>query len=115
MVSIVMDDPVKQRYQFSMTLTTEPALKNRELQPLAIALHDIEDATPAFGIADVVCHDIQMFLSHASARREVGKLGKFPEQMASQQSSLQLEQTAVTHPISEQRMSDFVVEATLER
>src|SRR5207247_1389694 len=42
------------------------ALEHRELQPAAVAVHQLEHASPALVVADVVGDDIEPFLDHDS-------------------------------------------------
>lgn len=63
-ILIVMDDAIEQCDQFRMSLLTQPTLEHRQLQPFAVAIHDVEDATPPFLIADVIGHDVEMFFLH---------------------------------------------------
>jgi hypothetical protein len=62
MIILMMDDAVEQRNQLRMLLRAQTALEDRELKPLAVAVHHSEHAPPAFGIADIVRNDVEMFL-----------------------------------------------------
>lgn len=61
MVLLVMDQAVDQRDQLGVSLPAQPALEYRQLQPLAIAVHQPEQPAPALLIADVVDDDVEMF------------------------------------------------------
>lgn len=55
-----------------MSLSAQPALEDRELQPFTVTIHQVENTPPALLIADVVRYNVEMFFLHA---QRVVKLG----------------------------------------
>ncbi|SFW35574.1 hypothetical protein SAMN05216414_12245 [Nitrosovibrio sp. Nv17] len=64
MVIPMMNDPVEQCNQLGMALCCETALKDRQLEPFTVAVHQIVDPPPSFLISDVIGDYIKMFGVH---------------------------------------------------
>ena len=62
MIVIMMDNSVQEGNHLRVSPTTQPALKDRELQPFAVPVHDLEDSAPAFCVGDIIGDDIEMFV-----------------------------------------------------
>jgi hypothetical protein len=66
MILRLVDDLVKSRDHLRMPTPIESALKNRQLQPLAIRVHRAKHCTPPLLVSDIVCDDVQVLFHRSS-------------------------------------------------
>src|SRR5699024_4355032 len=60
-VMVMVDDAVQKCNQFGVFLSRQSALKDGQLQPFSVAVHDAKYPAPTFWVGNVVSHCIQMF------------------------------------------------------
>ena len=60
MILRMIDHPVEARNQVRVSAAAQAALEDRKLHPLAVSLHQLEDAAPPLGVADVVDDDVEV-------------------------------------------------------
>ena len=103
-IRAALDDAIEQLHQFGVSASAQSALGRSELQPLAIAFHQLEDATRSAVVADVVGHEMEMFVHRCltgcdvSAGGEVGIVGPFAHREAAEQARLEFQQAPVAQP-----------------
>ena len=56
----MIDHPVEPRNQIGLPAAAQAALKDGELDPLTVSLHQLEHPPPPLGVADVVDDDVEM-------------------------------------------------------
>ena len=56
----MIDHSVEARNQIGVAAAAETALEDGELDPFAVSLHQLEDAAPPSGVADVVDDDVEV-------------------------------------------------------
>ena len=59
-----LDGVFQTRPHLSPSPCRQAALKNRQLQPVAVALHGLKDTTPALRLGNVIRHDVEVFICH---------------------------------------------------
>src|SRR5436305_14070279 len=64
MVLARLDDLLEPARHFRSPLRRKPALKHRELQPAAVAVHQPEHAPPTLVAGNVIRHDVQPLVDH---------------------------------------------------
>lgn len=100
MVMSVMDHLIQGSKKFGMTNLIQPALENGQLDPFTVALQEIEDASPAFLVANVVGHYEESFLHLGLAGDEPGYLIELTQKVAPKQACLQFQQAPVTQAVA---------------
>lgn len=111
MILVVLHNFGDGRAQLNHSAPGQAALEHRKLQPLAAALHCLEQAPPALLVADVVSDDPEVVRGAQARlpRRDVGQVRDLPGKEPPEQPGLHLEQTAVGDPVPEHRMGDLLV------
>src|SRR5579885_2352495 len=69
-VLAVLDQLAQPRLKLGAAPPREPALENGKLQPLAVSMHGLEHASPAFRIRNIVGDDKQAFVHLAYSTRQ---------------------------------------------
>ena len=93
----------------------EPALEDRELQPVALAVHELEHPPPAPVVGDVVGDDVETFVDHGgvSAPDNADRSSISPNRWRASSRACISSSRRIATAIAEHRMGHLLVEATL--